>query len=233
MPVISPLPAHVDVILADDHPLFLEAVERVLCLEADFRVAARCRDGAEVLRAVEEHRADLLVLDIRMPRKDGVAVLRELRDARRDIPVVVLTAQVDDEEVITLLRLGIRGLVLKEVPPDQLVQCLRDVHAGGRWLEPSCLARVTDALLRRQAGTAEALKVLTRREIEVVQKVATGLRNKAIANELCVSEGTIKIHLHNIYEKLELTGRFALMHWARERELLNESHLSHRPDYIG
>jgi DNA-binding NarL/FixJ family response regulator len=157
-----------------------------------------------------------------MPRKDGVAVLRELRDAGRDIPVVILTAQLDDEEVIALLRSGIQGLVLKEVPPDQLVRCLRDVHAGGRWLEPSCLARVTDALLRRQAGAAEALKVLTRREIEVVRKVATGLRNKAIAHELCVSEGTIKIHLHNIYEKLELPGRFALMHWARERELLND-----------
>jgi DNA-binding NarL/FixJ family response regulator len=223
----------VRVILADDHPLFLEALERVLCLETDFRVVARCRDGVEVLRAVGEHRADLLVLDVRMPRKDGVAVLQELRDARRDIPVVILTAQVDDEEVITLLRLGIQGLVLKEIPPEELVQCLRDVYAGARWLEPSCLARVTDALLRRQAGATEALKVLTRREVEVVQKVATGLRNKAIAHELCVSEGTIKIHLHNIYEKLELTGRFALMRWARERELLNDHALLRQPDYIG
>jgi DNA-binding NarL/FixJ family response regulator len=208
------------VILADDHPLFLDAVDRVLSLEPDLRVVARCRDGAEALHAVQEHGADLLVLDIRMPRKDGLVVVRELREAGLDIPTVILTAQVEDEEVISLLRLGVRGLMLKEVPPEKLIRCLREIQAGGRWFEPNCLARVTESLLRREAGAAEASKVLTRREVEIVRKVVTGLRNKAIAQELCVSEGTIKIHLHNIYEKLELPGRFALMHWARERDLL-------------
>ncbi len=225
---ISPLPAQIRIVLADDHPLFLDGVERVLSLEPDLRVVARCRDGIEVLRALAEHGADLLVLDVRMPRKDGLEALRELKETGPDVPAVILTAHVDDEEILALLRLGIRGLVSKEVGPEVLVQCLRQVHAGGRWLEPACLARVTETLLRRDAAVGEAARVLTPRELEIVRKVAVGLRNKAIAHELCVSEGTIKIHLHNIYEKLEVNGRFALIHWARELNLIGDQPRSPR-----
>jgi DNA-binding NarL/FixJ family response regulator len=218
----APASAVLEVIVADDHPLFLDALERVLSLQPDIRVIARCRDGVEVLLAISECRADLLLLDIRMPRKDGFAVLRDIKEAGEDIPVVVLSGHLADEDVIELLRLGIRGLVPKQVPAETLIQCLREVHAGGRWFDPICLARVADTLVRRDAGAGEGLKALTPREVEIVRKVATGLRNRAIARELCVTEGTVKIHLHNIYEKLEVAGRFALMHWARERDLFSD-----------
>jgi DNA-binding NarL/FixJ family response regulator len=206
-------------IVADDHPMFLDAIERMLSQEPGFEVIARCRDGIEVLNALQAHPADALVLDIRMPRKDGLVVLRELQESGCQVPVVVLTAELSDDELVETLRLGVRGLVLKDSEPRLLVQCLRKVHAGGRWLEEGCVVRVAEVLLRREAGLGEASRVLTPREVQIVRKVAVGLRNKAIAHDLCISEGTIKIHLHNIYEKVELDGRFALMHWARARGL--------------
>jgi two-component system NarL family response regulator/two-component system nitrate/nitrite response regulator NarL len=204
--------------VAEDHPIFLDAVERLLSLEPDFEVVARCRDGNEVLRAIAEHAPDLLVLDIRMPRKDGLAVLRELRHSGRETPTVVLTAGLTDLEVAEVLRLGVRGFVLKEMAPQALVQCVRAVREGRHWLERGTVARASDALLRVDASQEKATR-LTPRELDVVRKVAAGLPNKAVAHELKMSEGTIKTHLHNIYEKLGVNGRFALIHWAKRRGL--------------
>jgi DNA-binding NarL/FixJ family response regulator len=207
------------IIVADDHPLFLDGVEHVLSLEPDFRVVARCRDGIEVLQAVREQAADLLVLDMQMPRKDGLAVLRELKGARDETPVVILTAGLNDDELVEALALGARALMLKDAEPQQLVQRVRAAHAGRRWVDERCVARVSEAVFQREARGEKGSALLTPRELEVARKVATGLRNKTIAQELCVSEGTIKIHLHNIYEKLEVGGRFGLMIWARTRGL--------------
>jgi DNA-binding NarL/FixJ family response regulator len=207
------------VVLADDHPLILDGMETLLRPEGGFEVCARCGDGAAALEAVRAYRPDVLVLDIRMPRMDGLEVLRRLRAEGADVRVVILTAAVDDDQVIEAVRLGVRGVVLKEEAPSALVRCLRTVHAGGRWIEQESLARAMDTLLRREAGSREAASRLTPREIEVVRMVARGLRNREIAEKHFVSEGTVKVHLHNIYEKLGVTSRLALGMYARERGL--------------
>ena len=118
-------------VLADDHPLVLDGLESLFRLEEDIQAVARCRDGEETLGAVREHRPDILILDIRMPKLDGLDLIRAMRRERLPTRVVILTAALDEEEVLEAIRLGVKGVVLKEMAPRLLVQCVRKVHAGG------------------------------------------------------------------------------------------------------
>ena len=152
-------------VLADDHPIVLDGLENLFRLEPDFRVVARCVNGEECLAAVRRFQPDVLVLDIRMPGKDGLAVLRELHREKQPVKVVLLAAALEEEEVLEALRLGVRGMLLKELAPQMVVQCVRKVHAGGQWVEKQAFGRALDTLLRREAGEREAAGVLTPREI--------------------------------------------------------------------
>jgi DNA-binding NarL/FixJ family response regulator len=206
-------------VLADDHPFILDALEGLFRLEEDVEVVARCADGVQTIEAVERHEPDVLILDMRMPGADGLAVLRALRRMGSRTRVVLLTGAVTDWEVVECLRLGVRGVVLKEMAPVKLVQCVRKVHAGDLWVEKVSIMQAVDLLLHREAGGRELAGHLTRREIEVVQMVAAGLRNKEIAQRLTVADGTVKVHLHNIYAKLGVDGRMELLKYAQERGL--------------
>jgi len=208
------------VVLADDHPIILDGLEVLFRMEQDIQVVARCVNGEEALQAVRQHRPDILILDIRMPGKDGLAVLREMNDDDLPTQVVLLTVALDEEETMEALRLGVRGVVLKEMAPQMLVQCIRKVHAGEQWLERRSVGRALEKLLWRETGTREVARLLTPREIEIVRMVAAGLRNKEIADKLSISEGTVKIHLHHIYEKLHLNGRLELALYAQDRGLV-------------
>ncbi|OGU09817.1 MAG: hypothetical protein A2W29_05520 [Gemmatimonadetes bacterium RBG_16_66_8] len=207
-------------VLADDHPIVLDGLENLFRLESDFRVVARCVNGEECLEAVRRFQPDVLVLDIRMPGKDGLAVLRELRREQQPTQVVLLAAALEEDEVLEALRLGVRGMVLKELAPKMVVQCVRKVHAGEQWLEKQAVGRALDTLLRREAGEREAATILTPREIEMVGMVARGLRNKEMSDRLAISEGTVKIHLHNIYRKLKVENRVELILYAQSKRLV-------------
>jgi DNA-binding NarL/FixJ family response regulator len=132
---------------------------------------------------------------------------------------VILTASLEDNEVAELVRLGVRGLVLKEQAPELLAQCIRRVHAGDLWLEERTVTRALDKMLQREAGKQEADRLLTPREIEIVKQVAAGLRNMEIATRLHVGEATVKMHLHHIYQKLGVDSRMKLVLWAQEKGL--------------
>lgn len=209
----------ISVVLADDHPLVLDGLESLFRVERDIVVVSRCRDGAATLRAVREHRPDVLVLDIRMPQGDGLSVLRTMKEEGLESRVVVFTAAVDEDEVVEAIHLGVRGVVLKEMAPESLVLCVRHVHAGGEWLERRSVSRALDLMRKREAGASTIASLLTPREREVVRLVVQGLRNKEIARRLSLSEGTVKIHLHNTYDKLKVQGRMALSVYARGRGL--------------
>ena len=176
-------------VIADDHPLILIGLENLFHLEPDVEVLARCRDGEETLQAVYQHRPDILILDIRMPRKDGLAVLQELHEGKLPTRVVVLTAELCENDALRLLRLGVSGVVLKEMAPHLLVQCIRKVHAGEPWVERRSVSRVLDKLLQGEAGARELAGRLTPRELEITHLVASGLRNGVIARRLCLSKG--------------------------------------------
>ena len=207
------------VLLADDHPIVLDGLESLFRLEPAFEVVARCRDGEAVVEAVARHRPDLLILDVRMPRLDGLEVLRRLAAVPHAPRVLILTAALDDDEVVEAVRLGANGVVLKEMAPRLLVEAARRVAAGGEWLDQGLGGRLLRQVLDRGAERRELERRLTGREQQIVGGVARGLRNGEIARELHIAEGTVKIHLHNIYDKLGLRNRVELALYAKERGL--------------
>lgn len=209
----------ITLVLANDHPIFLEGLEDILRREPDFQVLARCLEGQAALRAVRELKPDVLILDLRMPKMDGLGVLREMQEEKLSTRVVVLTAALDEDEVLEAIRLGVQGVVLKEMAARLLVQCIRKVAAGEQWLEKRSVSLALERLLKREAATREIAGLLTSREIEIVRMVADGLRNREIADRLYINEGTVKVHLHNIYEKLKVNSRLQLTRYARDKGL--------------
>jgi len=207
------------VVLTDDHPIVLDGLEQLFLREKDFEIVARCMNGEDAIRTVKHHKPDVLVLDIQMPRMNGLEVLREIHEQKLPTRVVLLTAALDEDQVMEAMRLGVAGLVLKEMASKRLVQCVRHVSGGEQWLESSLVSKALEKMMKREQGSREVAKVLTPRETEVVKMAATGLRNKEIAEKLQISEGTVKIHLHAIYEKLQISGRVELTLFARDKGL--------------
>jgi two-component system nitrate/nitrite response regulator NarL len=203
-------------ILADDHPIFLDGLVQLFSMERDFEVVARAATGEEALEGVRQLKPDILVLDLRMPGFDGFAVLRQMKREELSTRSVVLTA-LDNGQGLEALRLGARGVVLKDMAPRLLVQCLRTVHAGKPWVEKGVATHAAETLLKREAGIRVMAEVLTPREIEIAQMIASGRSSKVIANELAISEGTAKLHLHHVYEKLNLDGRVALVRYMQSQ----------------
>ena len=207
-------------VVADDHPLILEALQQLFSLEPDCQLLACCQNGAETLQAMKAYQPDVLILDVRMPGQDGLAVLREMRQKHYLTRVVLLTAGLNEHEALEAIRLGAQGVVLKEMASHLLVQCVRKVHAGGQWVERHSVSRALETMLRHQDGTRDVTGLLTPRELEIMRLAAHGLRNKSIAEALAISDGTVKIHLHNIYKKLSIDSRLALTLYAREKGLV-------------
>lgn len=204
------------VILVDDHPLVLNGLYHLLQEYPEFEVLDRCLSGPEALASTRKHRPDILILDLLMPGMDGLEVVRSLQNEELQPNVVLLTAALNEDQLIEALKLGVRGFVLKEMATKLLVECLRRVNAGGQWIEKDSAGRAMAKLVRQEAKSREIAAILTPREIEVVGLVARGLSNREIGSHLCIAEGTVKIHLHNIYEKLKINRRAELVRIAEE-----------------
>lgn len=209
----------ITVLLADDHPLVLDGLDALFRQEEDIQVVGRCRTGDDALAAVRSLKPDVVLLDIRMPGKDGMEVLKEIKQQGIPTRPILLTANLREDQLLEATRLGARGVLLKEMAPRLVVECVRKVHAGGSWLEQKTAASLLDRLARNEETLAEISVLLTPRELEVVRMVAAGLRNKQIAERLFIAEGTVKVHLHNIYDKLELDGRLDLILFAHDKGL--------------
>ena len=214
MPRASDCPP-VSVILADDHPVVLEGLAQLLEREGDIRVLERCTSGTAALEAIQRHSPDVIVLDVHMPGLNGVAVLRELRRIGLDTHVLLLTASIQDEDVLEAIRLGIRGLIPKDTLSDALVDAVRVVARGGTCLDSGVVTRAMARMLTREAALRNWAGLLTPQELRVAQLVVSGLRNRDVAARLFVSEGTVKVHLHHIFEKLNVTSREQLLARAR------------------
>jgi DNA-binding NarL/FixJ family response regulator len=210
----------ISLVLADDHPIVLSGLENMFRRERDCRVVASCVDGIEAMRAISRYRPDVAVLDLRMPRMHGLAVLRQMQKENLATRTVLLAAVLEDDDLLEAVRLGVRGVVLKEMAPTLVVQCVREVHAGGQWLEKRSVAQAIDKLMRREEATRDMAKILTPRELQIAAAVASGLRNKEIAEKLGIAEGTVKIHLHVIYDKLKIDGRMALVLRMKEKAMI-------------
>ena len=203
------------VLLADDHPLMLSGIEAML-RGTNYEVVAKARDGAAALEMLPAVRADVLVLDLKMPERSGLDVLRTLRARGDQRPIVILTADLDDQSLMEAILLGVNGIILKEGAENLIVTCLDNVSRGERWIERSVLQRALDITMRNGAEPKGPLGSLAPRERAISRLVGSGLRNREIAEELGLTEGTVKVCLHRIYEKLEISNRTELAMLARE-----------------
>jgi DNA-binding NarL/FixJ family response regulator len=210
--------AAIRVAIADDHAIVLHGLQQLFERQGGFDVVACSRNGDEALAVVRSQPVDILVLDLRMPGKSGLDVLREVSS---DVPacrVVLLTAALRDAAVSEIMQAGAKGIVLKESSPEDLIDCVRRVHRGHVWIDRGLLARTFDRTGKNGEG-GETVS-LTPREREIIRMVAQGLRNREIGQRLFISEGTVKIHLHNVYDKLGLDGRLELLLYAQENGLI-------------
>jgi DNA-binding NarL/FixJ family response regulator len=210
--------------IADDHAIFRDGLRRLLESEPEFEVAGEAADGTEALALVSQVRPDILLLDLAMPRMPGLETLREMATQHSGVRVILLAAVVENRQMIEALQIGARGVVMKEAATQILLKAIRTVMAGQYWVgrEP-----VTDMqqYLRVHASGQQHAKAksygLTRREIEILSTIVSGLSNKEIAQKFSLSEDTVKHHLTNIFDKLGVSSRLELALFAINNRLID------------
>lgn len=191
-------------LLADDHPMIRAAIE-VLLRGTGFELVGMTGSGETTIFEVERLRPDMLLLDLQMPDGNGLDVLRRLRAAKSQVRVVMLTAGIDDSALLEAKSLKVHGIVLKNSDPAFLLECLESVRDGRSWFDPELAKRA------RQLSTGATRRIpLAPRERQLIGFVRKGLRNKEIAEQLGVTEGTVKVYLHAIFEKLSVGNRTEL-----------------------
>jgi two-component system nitrate/nitrite response regulator NarL len=198
------------VLLVDDHPMIGAALDMLL-RGSSYELLGRARSVAEANRAILRDKPDLILLDVNLPDGTGLDVLRRLARTRARPRVILLTAGMDEAQLLTAADLRPEGMVLKTSDPGLLTEAMDAVAAGSRWIDPEIADRT-----RRAQERADSTPPLTRRERELIELVRQGLRNRDIATELGVTEGTVKVYLHAIFDKLQVENRTELALRAAE-----------------
>jgi two-component system nitrate/nitrite response regulator NarL len=207
------------IVVADGHPGFCTGLCHLLTLEKDFRIVARAGDGKDVPEAIEQFQPDILLLDLYIPDSDGLTVLKKLWKPTMKTKIIVLAESKNKNQFVQAMRLGARGIVMKQTGAELLIKSIRKIHAGEIWLDSGTMAAVMRQFSSRLGPTppsslAEGCLGLRRRELEIVALVTQGLRNQEIAQKLSISEQTVKNHLHNIFDKLAVSDRLELALYA-------------------
>jgi two-component system nitrate/nitrite response regulator NarL len=198
------------VVIADRHPVVLQGLTNVLTTESGFKVVASCRDGRDCIEAIRSLVPDIAILDISLPGLTGLEILTIANSESLSTRLVFFTASVEDRELVTTAAAGAYGVILKDVALEILVQSLRQVADGQRLLPLPPLDQPVPREQRDIAITENVLTVLTDRERQIMRLVSEGLSNKEIGRRLNIVDGTIKVHLHNIFQKLEISNRTVL-----------------------
>jgi two-component system NarL family response regulator len=199
------------VIVADDHALMRGGVVAVLRDAPGLTVVGEAADGAEAVALYTQHRPDVALVDLKMPALDGAGVVEQVRARYPDARLVILTTYDADDDVERALRAGAKAYLLKDVDPQELVACVRAVHAGRSWVSPAIAAKLAERLTRVE---------LTPREMGVLRELVTGKSNKEIAAALGIVEGTVKLHVTRLYEKLGVSNRTEALAVAVRRGLV-------------
>lgn len=210
----------ISIVAADAQPIFLLGLTKLFSPQAEIDLAAYCVTAQKAHEAVSVHQPDILLLDLNLPDLDGLQLIRQLQQDGASVKTIILTAALNDEQTIEALRLGVQGVMLKNMPIPLLLQCIQKVAAGGQWLEKKSIGHAFEMILRREAGARRVATILTERETEVMCLVANGLSNRRIAEQLILSLGTVKIHIHNIYGKLGVNNRVDLTLYAQKKGLV-------------
>lgn len=206
-------------VIVDDHLIVLDGLRRMIETEPGWSVVATCRSAAHAIEVVVAEPVDLVVLDLRMPEMSGLELVRRLRRDRPKLRLVVLTADISDEDLAEATRHGVNGVVLKEQAPAVLLDCIRAVMAGETFFVDQNLSAALDRIHKRGAERDWVLQALTPREIEVSRLAAAGYRSRDIGARLGISPGTVKLHLHSIYSKLDISSRVELANLSQRLQL--------------
>jgi DNA-binding NarL/FixJ family response regulator len=208
------------VLIVDDHPVVREGLAAMLSTQRDLLVVGEAGDGAEAEQKVEELSPDVVLMDLEMPRVDGPEAIQRIRGKHPDAKVLVLTAYDTDERILDAVQAGAQGYLLKGAPREELFRAIRVVNQGGSLLEPvvahKLLGRMGKMLNRQEAPGEQ----LTERELEVLQLLVKGARNKEIAAQLYITERTVKFHTSIIFQKLGVTNRSEAITAALQRRLV-------------
>ena len=203
--------AKATVLVVDDHALLRTGVANIINQESDLRVIAEAANGREAVEAYLRYRPDVTLLDLRMPVMEGVEAVRQIRDHDPNARVIVLTTYDTDHDIARALKAGAKAYILKDISADDLINCIHDVLAGKTYLAPAAAAKLAEGVTRVQ---------LTPREMSTLRLMADGKTNKEIANELAISERTVKTHLGHLFEKLGVTSRTEAIKVATRRGLV-------------
>jgi DNA-binding NarL/FixJ family response regulator len=222
---VGPSAEPIRVLIADDHALFRRGLEMVLEEEAGIALVGQASDGAEAVQKAGEALPDVVLMDIRMPKINGIEAARQMKDIAPSAKIVILTISDEEEDLFEAIRAGASGYLLKDIPLDEVAEAVRSVHGGQSLINPSMAGKLLSefATLARRDAEEEPAKhapapKLTDREMEVLRLVARGMNNRDIAKELFISENTVKNHVRNILEKLQIHSRMeAVMIAVREK----------------
>ena len=205
--------------LADDHPVVLEGLVAILLRHDGLQVVARDLNGTAALESIRAQVPDIAVLDAAMPGMAGVEVLRAVRELGLPTRVVLLAAELGSDDLMEAIRLGVDGILIKDEAATVLLACIDSMANGARWVSVNLLERALNIAARNDDGGQS----LTSREAEVAEKVSQGLQNKEIAGELGIADGTVRIHVHNIFKKFGIQNRVELANRLRRKDSASSS----------
>jgi len=206
----------ITIVIADDHPIFRDGIRRLLATQGDMLVLGEAHDGTKALDVVRDEKPQIALLDLKMAGMDGIQVLQELHRSKSNVSVILLTAEINDLQMMEALRLGAKGVLMKDVDTAALLDGIRAVAGGERWIVNRSESSIG---FQSGDGAAKALPELSKRELQIVAAVVAGMSNRMVAEEFKISEDTVKHHLSNIFYKLNVSSRLELAVYALHHKL--------------
>jgi DNA-binding NarL/FixJ family response regulator len=211
------------IVLAEDHTILREGLRALLSADPNFEIVGEACDGRDAVRCVEKLVPDLLLMDLSMPRMSGMEAIREIKKRYPEIKIIALTVHKTEEYLLTTLKAGADGYVLKDATHDELVMAIKNVMRGKSYLSPGVSEKVIEGYLegKENSRSVSSWETLSQREREVLKLIAEGYKNKDIAGDLCISLKTVEKHRANLMKKLDLHNAAALTVYAVERGLVS------------
>ena len=209
----------IKVMLADDHILMREGIRQLLEFDGSIEVIEEASDGVECLEKLAASRPEVLLLDINMPKKNGIEVLEEIKQKKIDVKVLILTVHNEIEYLMKAIDIGVNGYILKDSESNELKRAIHAVVNGDSYIQPNLIPALNNRLVARDVDK-DKIASLTRRELEVLIQVANGMFNKEIATNLNISERTVKNHISNIFKKIEVSDRTQAAVFAIKNDII-------------